>query len=40
MEVTGRKILNQLKVMLLVALITLIGQRIGYGISILEAFLG
>jgi len=40
MEVTGRMILNQFKVLLLVVIITLIGQRIGYGISILQAIPG
>jgi len=34
MEGVGAKILNQFKVIFLVAIITLIGQRIGYGISI------
>ncbi len=34
MEGVGAKILNQFKVIFLVAVITLIGQRIGYGISI------
>lgn len=40
MEVTGRMISNQFKVLLLVVIITLIGQRIGYGISILTAIPG
>jgi hypothetical protein len=40
MEVTGRMILNQFKVLLLVVIITLIGQRIGYGISTLQAIPG
>ena len=40
MEVTGRTILNQFKVILLVAIITLIGQQIGYGISIIKAIPG
>ncbi|RKX81210.1 MAG: hypothetical protein DRP57_12160 [Spirochaetes bacterium] len=40
MEAVGTKILNQFKVMLLVAIITLIGQRIGYDISIGKAVPG
>jgi hypothetical protein len=40
MEVTGRMIWNQCKVLLLVVIITLIGQRIGYGISIVKAIPG
>jgi len=40
MEVTGRMIWNQFKVLLLCVIITLIGQRIGYGISISEAIPG
>jgi len=40
MEVTGRLIWNQFKVLLLVVIITLIGQRIGYGIPIVKAIPG
>ena len=40
MDVTGRMIWNQFKVLLLCVIITLIGQRIGYGISISEAIPG
>ena len=40
MEVTGRMIWNQFKVLLLVVIITLIGQRIGYGITIVKAIPG
>jgi hypothetical protein len=40
MEVTGRMIWNQFKVLLLCVIITLIGQRIGYGISISQAIPG
>lgn len=40
MDNVGRKIINQFKVIFLVAVITLIGQRIGYGISIGTAIPG
>jgi hypothetical protein len=40
MEAMGKTIVNQLKVMILVAIIILIGQRIGYGIGIGKALLG
>jgi len=40
MEAMGTKILNQFKVIFLVGVITLIGQRIGYGISIGTAIPG
>ena len=40
MEGVGSKIVNQFKVIFLVAVITLIGQRIGYGISIGSAVPG
>jgi len=40
MEAVGKTIVNQLKVMLLVAIITLIGQRVGYGIGIVKAIPG
>jgi len=40
MEVTGRMIWSQFKVLLLVVIITLIGQRIGYGITIVKAIPG
>lgn len=40
MEAMGKTIVNQFKVMLLVCIITLIGQRIGYGIGIGKAIPG
>lgn len=40
MKVDGRKMLNQLKILIVVGIMILIGQRIGYGISIVEAIPG
>ncbi len=39
-NIKGRIILNQLKVLILVAILILIGQQIGYGVSIIDAMPG
>jgi hypothetical protein len=40
MKADGRKMLNQLKIIIIVGIMILIGQRIGYGISVIEAIPG
>ncbi len=40
MQLKMEKLLNQLKILVIVGIIILIGQRIGYGISIIEALPG
>ncbi len=40
MKVNGNKLLNELKILIIVGIMILIGQRIGYGISVVEAIPG
>ena len=40
MKINSRKLLNQLKILIIIGIMILIGQRIGYGRNILEAIPG